>query len=167
MAKTNAELIINLAHIHISHVNKYLKISKSDIITDFICVTNNGIIITMNKPANTLDLSTIKKYLESIENVNSDSIEGPYLPKSKSYIKIIGLPYKTNQGVITPDYIENVLKELYLFKDVVLVSKLHVIKASPKSNMAVVWVDIWDSQSDSSVKNIINQIFFFFFYLFF
>ena len=167
MAKTNAELIINLAHIHISNVNKCLKFSKSDIITDFICVTNNGIIITMNKPANILDLSTIKKYLKSIENVNSDSIEGPCLPKSKSYMKIIGLPYKTNQGVITPNYIEGVLKELHLIKNVVLASKPHVIKASPKSNIVVVWVDIWDFQSGSSAKNIINQIFFFFFYLFF
>ena len=135
MAKTNAELII-------SNVNKCLKFSKSDIITDFICVTNNGIIITMNKPANILDLSTIKKYLKSIENVNSDSIEGPCLPKSKSYMKIIGLPYKTNQGVITPNYIEGVLKELHLIKNVVLASKPHVIKASPKSNIVVVWVDI-------------------------
>ena len=167
MAKTNAELIINLAYIHISNVNKCLKFSKSNIITDFICVTNNGIIITMNKPANILDLSTIKKYLKSIENVNSDSIEGPCLPKSKSYMKIIGLPYKTNQGVITPNYIESVLKELHLIKNVVLASKPHVIKASPKSNMVVVWVDIWDFQSGSSAKNIINQIFFFFFYLFF
>ena len=167
MAKTNAELIINLAYIHISNVNKCLKFSKSNIITDFICVTNNGIIITMNKPAYILDLSTIKKYLKSIENVNSDSIEGPCLPKSKSYMKIIGLPYKTNQGVITPNYIESVLKELHLIKNVVLASKPHVIKASPKSNMVVVWVDIWDFQSGSSAKNIINQIFFFFFYLFF
>jgi len=77
MAKTNAELIINLAHIHISNVNKCLKNSKLDIIADFICVTNNGIIITMNKPANTLNLSTIEKYLKSIENVNLDLIESP------------------------------------------------------------------------------------------
>ena len=121
----------------------------------------------MNKPANALDLSTIKKYLKNIENVNSNSIEGPCLPKSKLYMKIIGLPYKTDQGVITPNYIEGVLKELHLFKDVVLALKPHVIKASPKSNMVVVWVDIWDFQSGSSAKNIINQIFFFFFYLFF
>jgi len=96
MAKTNAELIINLAHIHISNVNKCLKNSQSDIVTDFICVTNNGIIITINKPANMLDLSTIKKYLKSIENVNSDLIKGPHLSKFKLYMKIIGLPYKTD-----------------------------------------------------------------------
>ena len=54
------------------------------------------------------------------------------------------------------DYIEGILKETHLFKDVVLASKPHVIKVSPKSDMAVVWVDIWDSQSSSSVKN--NQL---------
>jgi len=92
MAKTNAELIINLAYIHIFNVNKCLKNSKSDIIADFIHVTNNGIIITMNKLANMLNLSTIKKYLKNIENINSDLIEGLHLPKSKLYMKIIELP---------------------------------------------------------------------------
>ena len=91
IAKSNAELIVNSAHTHISNINKY---SKSDIVADFIQITNNGIIITMNKLANTLDLSTIKKFLKNINNINSDLIEGPCLPKSKSYMKIIGFPYK-------------------------------------------------------------------------
>ena len=156
MTKPNAELIDNSAYIHISNVNKYLKNSKSDIITDFIWTTNNGIIITTNKPANDINLSTIEKYLKNIKNVNLDSIESPYLPKSKSYMKIIGLLHKIEQGVITSDYIEGVLKDIHLFKDIVLASKPHVIKTLPKSNMAVVWVDIWDSQSGSCVKNIIN-----------
>ena len=94
MAKHIAELIINSAHTHIINVNKCLKNSKSDIVTDFIRITNNGIIITTNKPANNLNLSTIEKYLKNIQNVDSDLIESPCLPKSKSYMKIIGLPYK-------------------------------------------------------------------------
>ena len=36
MTKSNAELIINSVHIHISNVNKCLKNSKSDVIADFI-----------------------------------------------------------------------------------------------------------------------------------
>ena len=36
MTKVNTELIINSAYIHISNINKCLKNSKSDIITDFI-----------------------------------------------------------------------------------------------------------------------------------
>jgi len=159
MAKHIAELIVNSAHNHITNINKCLKNSKSDIVTDFIRSTNNGIIITTSKPANDLNLAMIENYLKNMQNVDSSSIESPRLPKSKSYMKIIGLPYKINQDIISPDFIEGVLKETHLFNSVVLASKPRVIKASPKSDMAVVWVDIWDSQNGSSVKNIINHCF--------
>jgi len=142
MTKTNAELIVNSAHIHISNVNKCLRNSKSDIFADFIQYNVNEIIITMNKPTSDLDLSTIEKYLKNIQNINPDSIESPHLPKFKSYMKIIGLLYSSKLGVMSPDIIEGVLKNLHLFKDATLASKLQVIKASPKSDKAVVWVDI-------------------------
>ena len=64
-----------------------------------------------------------------------------------------------DNSIITPDFIEGILKETHFFKDVSLASKPQIIKASPKSNMAVVWVNIWDSQSGSSAKNIINCYF--------
>jgi len=156
IVKHTAELIVNSAHIHIVNVNKCLKNSKSDIVADFIRSTNNGIVITTNKLANDLNLSTIEKYLKSIQNVDFDLIESPCFPKTKSYMKIIGLPYKINQDIISPDFIKGVLKETHLFKGVVLASKPRVIKASPKSDMVVVWVDIWDSQSGSLANNIIN-----------
>ena len=159
IAKTNAELIINSAHIYISNVNKCLKNSKSDTFADFIQSNVNGIIITTNKPTSDLDLSTIEKYLKNVQNVNPDSIESPCLPKSKSYMKIIGLPYLSKLGVMSPDIIEGVLKNLHLFKDTILALKPRVIKASPKLDKAVVWVDIWDSQSGSCAKNIINRRF--------
>ena len=110
----------------------------------------------MNKLANTSDLTTIKKYVKNIQNINSDSIKSPHLPKSKLYLKIVGLSYTLEQGVITSNIIEGILKELHLFKDIMLALKLCIIKASPKSNMAVVWVDIWDSQSSFTAKNIVN-----------
>ena len=105
------------------------------------------------------NLPTIEKYLKSVQYVNLDSIESPCLPKSKLYMKIIRLPYSSELGVMSPDIIEGVLKDSHLFKDVTLASKPHIIKASPKSDKAVVWVDIWDSQSSSCTKNIINRRF--------
>ena len=36
IVKSNTELIVNLVHQHITHVNKCLKNIKSDVITDFI-----------------------------------------------------------------------------------------------------------------------------------
>ena len=95
--------------------------------------------------------------MKNVQNVNPDSIESPCLPKFKLYMKIIGLLYLSELGVMTPDIIEGVLKDSHLFKDMILASKPHIIEASPKSDKAVVWVDIWDFQSGSCTKNIINQ----------
>ena len=53
-------------------------------------------------------------------------------------MKIVGLPYNSKLGVVTPDFIEGVLKKIHLFKDVTLASKSHIIKASPKSDIVVV-----------------------------
>jgi len=41
----------------------------------------------------------------------------------------------------------------------VLVSKSRVIKVSPKLDMAVIWIDIWDVQSSSKAKSLINRYF--------
>ena len=159
MTKLNAELIMKSVHKQITNINEHLKNSNSDITVDFIYLSNNGVIITTNRPANTTKLSRIENFLKKIDNIDPISIETPRLPKSKSYMKIVGLPYNSELGMITPDFIEGVLKETHLFNDVTLASKPCVIKVSPKSDKAVVWVDIWDSQSSSAAKNIINCCF--------
>ena len=46
-----------------------------------------------------------------------------------------------------------------MFEDITLVAKLRVIKALPKSDMAIIWIDIWDSQSSSKAKLLINHFF--------
>jgi len=123
MAKLNTELIINSASSNITNVNKCLKNAKSDIIADFIHLTNNEVIITTNKLANMSDLSIIRKYMKNINNINLDNINCSYLSKSKLYLKIIGLPHNMENGVLTPEVIKGVLKDLHLFKNIVLASK--------------------------------------------
>jgi len=138
MAKLNAELIINLASSNIANINKCLKNTKSVIIANFICLTNDGVIITTNKLANMFDLSIIEKYMKNINNINLDNIDCPCLPKSKLYLKIIGLPHNIENGVLTLEVVKDVLKDSHLFENVILASKPQVIKVSPKSDMAVV-----------------------------
>ena len=159
ITKLNAELIINSANQFITNINKCLKEITSDIYADFIHIINNGVIITTNKPANASDLKIIEKCIKNSNNVDSKAIESPRLPKSKSYLKIIGLPYMEENGPITPNIIEGVLKEMHIFNNIILASKLCIIKVSPKSDMAVVWVNIWNSQNGSAAKNLINRHF--------
>ena len=159
IVKSNAELIINLANQQIANINKSLKEIKSDITVDFICIINNGVIITTDKLANASNLKIIKKCIKNANNINSEAIESPQLSKSKLYLKIIRLSFMREKGPITSDIIKGVIKETHIFNNITLASKPCIIKASAKSDMTVVWVDIWDLQSGLAVKNIINQHF--------
>ena len=84
----------------------------------------------------------------------------PHLPQSKSYLKIIGIPYFPNgnlQDHLNSSDIENIIKQNHIFNNVTLASKPRVIKVSPKSDMAIVWIDIWNAQSGTKAKDLINR----------
>ena len=55
--------------------------------------------------------------------------------------------------------IETVIKESHIFNNIILAFQPCVIKISPKSDMAVIWVNIWDSQNSTKVKGLINRCF--------
>ena len=117
--------------------------------------------IVTNKVVLPSDLQVIKNFIRNIENVNSEDIKALRLPKSKSYLKIIGIPYfleNTNIS-ITLDFVELIIKFNHIFNNLLLMSKPQVIKVLPKSNMAIIWVDIWDAQSRYKAKNLINRSF--------
>jgi len=60
------------------------------------------------------------------------------LPQSKSYLKIIDISYiQPSSNSITSKEITNFLSHTGLFENITLVSKPRVIKASPKSDMAI------------------------------
>jgi len=65
---------------------------------------------------------------------------------------------KTNVS-ITSDFVESIIKANHIFNNLSLTSKPYVIKASPKSNMEIVWIDIWNAQSGQKTKNLINRYF--------
>ena len=50
---------------HIININHALKNIKLNIIADFICSNNKGIIITTNNVVSPLDLQEIKKYVKN------------------------------------------------------------------------------------------------------
>ena len=99
--------------------------------------------------------------MKELNNVNLNDIISPRLPQSKSYLKLKDIPYfhnNTNLSV-TSDIIEGVIKSTCIFDNMVLASYSQVIKASSKSNIAVIWVDIWNSQNGTKAKCLINRYF--------
>jgi len=73
----------------------------------------------------------------------------PRLSQFKSYLKIISIPYiiENTNILINADVVEEILKRNHIFNNIILVLRSHIIKVSPKSDMAIIWFDIWDIQS--------------------
>ena len=68
------------------------------------------------------DLQEVKKIVKSSLQDNDDQIASPWLPQSKSYLKIVEIPYLKEQSNrhILPEDIEIILKKNYIFNDIVL-----------------------------------------------
>ena len=100
--------------------------------------------------------------MKNANNINILQVEDSRLPKSKSYLKIIGIlyyPHTNSQEKLTLADVETILKQNHIFNNISLVSRLRIIKVSPKSDMAIVWIDIWDIQSGHNAKFLINKCF--------
>jgi len=134
------------ANTHIFQINILLKSIKSTMRAKFIHLCPGGIFINTNSVPSTSDLNTIERYLKSINSAGNDKVLAPWLPQSKSYLKITSIPYiQPNGNKLTSDNIITTMKHLELFEPVNLAAKPRVIKASSKSDITIIWFDIWDS----------------------
>ena len=114
-----------------------------------------------NKVTSQSDLNTIESYIKNVDIINLKNIMTSCLPQSKSYFKIIGIPYiiEDTNILINSSIVKSIIKSTYIFNDICFLSKPHIIKASPKSDMAIIWMDIWDAQSGTKAKYLINKCF--------
>ena len=84
-----------------------------------------------------------------------------HLPQSKLFLKILDVFYWSNNSLlsITQVQVKAVIANTPVFEGVVLALRPYIIKASPSSDMSVIWFDIWDSQKDTKGKTFINRLF--------
>ena len=162
MSGENVSSFMKNSSLHIANINRNLQNAKSDILVDYLHSENSGITVITNKVAQQSDMSIIDNYVKNLNDINSLQVNEPWLPKSKSYLKIIGIsffPHANSQDKLISDDIKVILKQNYIFNNISLVSKPRVIKVSPKSDMSIVWIDIWNVQSGKNAKMLINRYF--------
>ena len=144
MSNETARKYIKDASTYIISINCVLKTIKLNIMADFICIKDKGIVISTNNVTSPFDLQEIEKCVKSSLLNDADQISLPRLPQSKSYLKIVGIPYLNKQSNmhILPEDIEKILKSNYIFNNIILASRPRVIKVSPKLDMAIIWINI-------------------------
>jgi len=155
----NITKFMSLFSKHIVNINRTLKNIKSKIMTDFICSNHQGLIIISNKVTFQSELSTIKNYIKNINVINLENFISPYLSQSKSYLKIIGIPYimKDTNVSLYSSIIESIIWSMHIWNNICRISKPHIIKVLSKFNMVIIWINIWDAQSGTKAKYLINK----------
>jgi len=147
MVKDNIDRFIKNFSIHVANLNRNLRNTKSKVLVDFICSDPLGITVVTNKVLLNSNLLTFEKYVKNLENTDSTQVKTPQLPQSKSYLKIIGILYYPHESYNSQEHlslkdVENIIKQNQIFDNITLVSKPRVIKVSPKSDMAIIWINI-------------------------
>ena len=157
----NVNRIMTKLNKHIININRSLKGIKFNISVDYIWLDNRDIVITTNRVAAKLDIKAVEKYMKNLNNIDSTEVINPRLLQSKSYLKILEIPYFINNIKISilSDIVDNIIKIIHIFDNIVLSLYLQVIKTSPKSNMIVVWIHIWDLKNNINTKCLINKCF--------
>jgi len=162
MSSENTMKFMKNSSLYIANINRLLRNVKLEVLVDFIQSDQMGITVVTSKVVSQSDLLIIENYIKNVNNIDSQSVEAPQLPQSKSYLKIIGIFYFSHdksQECLSSSDVKNIIKQNQIFDNVVLASKSPVIKVSPKSDMSIIWIDIWDVQSRSKAKSLINQCF--------
>ena len=162
MSSDNVTSFMKSSSFHVANINRLLCNAKSDVLVNYMYSDNTGIMVITNKVTQQSDMSIIDQYVKNSNNINSLQVEELRLPKSKSYLKIIDILYYSHansQEKLTSNDIETILKQNHIFDNISLASKPRVIKVSLKSDMAIVWLDIWDTQSGYNAKMLINRYF--------
>ena len=129
MNSENANNFIGNLSSYVTNINRALKNIKSDIMADFVCVKNGGLVISTNKIAGALDLQTIEKYVKNTNNIKANQIKTSRLSQSKSFLKIIDIPFISNfTNIWITVEVEKTIKNNYIFNNVVLVLRFRIIK---------------------------------------
>ena len=162
MSSDNISKFMKNSLLHIASINWSLKNAKLEILVNFIWSDVSSVTIVTNKVAVQSDLYIIENYIKKANDIDTTNIDIPCLLQSKSYLKIIGIPYFYHDNLnehLIPNEVKDIIKQNQIFDNIVLISKPQIIKVSPKSDMSIIWIDIWDVQSGSKAKSLINRCF--------
>ena len=141
MSGKNINTFIKNSSLHVANINRLLCNTKSDVLVDYIRSNLTCVTIITNKVSQQSDMSIINQYVKNSNDINTLQVEEPCLPMSKSYLKIIGIPFfshANSQDKLMLNDIELILKQNHIFDNISLTSKPRVIKVSPKSDMSIV-----------------------------
>ena len=93
MSNDNISVFMKNLSLHVANINRQLRNAKSEVLVNYIWSDPLSITVITNRVSQQSDLLIIDQYVKNSNDINALQIEEPRLPKSKSYLKIIGIPF--------------------------------------------------------------------------
>ena len=93
MSKDNIDVFMKNLSLHVANINRQLCNVKSEALINYIWADPLGITIITSKVCQQSDLLIIDQYVKNSNDVNALQVKELWLPKSKSYLKIISIPF--------------------------------------------------------------------------
>jgi len=139
-----AEMMVANAASTVQSCNKGLVSACSKLRVESVHKTWDGVSMSTNSVAFAAELEVIKQWLKKTANLGDVTEVEPHLSQSKSFLKILGIPYWDSKISlpVTLAQVAEALSSSPLFESVILASMPHIMKASPSSDMFVIWIDI-------------------------
>ena len=139
-----AELIVANTASAVQSCNKGLVEARSKLRVESVRKAWDEVSMSTNSVASAAELEVIKQWLKKTAGLGESTEVEPRLPQSKSFLKILGVPYWDSKSSlpITLAQVEAALSNSPLFEGVSLASMPRIMKASPSSDMSVIWIDI-------------------------
>ena len=74
--------------------------------------------VNSNKITLLSDLLVVEIYIKNLNSMNTEDIQSMQLPLSKSYLKILGIPYLIKDILINASIIETIIKTTHVFNNI-------------------------------------------------
>ena len=84
------------------------------------------VMVITNKVTAQSDLYIIENHIKKVDDINTINVKAPRLPQSKSYLKIIDIPYyphNLSNKHLTSNDVEDIIKQNQIFDNIVFASK--------------------------------------------
>jgi len=139
-----AEMVVANAALAVESYSKGLVSAHSKLRVESVCKAWDSVSMSTNSITSAVELKVIKQWLKKAASLGEVTEVEPRLPQSKSFLKVLGILYwdfKTSLSV-TPAQVAEALSSSPLFEGIILASMPCIMKASPSSDMSVIWIDI-------------------------
>ncbi|KAF7760454.1 hypothetical protein Agabi119p4_11130 [Agaricus bisporus var. burnettii] len=158
------ELFEDMGYV-INEMNKHLIFARSQIRVQTGRLLKNVVHFNLNRVPNQPEFDRIKEVLSKAIQKDVPEGENVFAPQSIAHLILKGFNYYTNkynrhpEDILTGAQVMQMMYDLDQFKDIEAVKRPSVVKSKGSNDMAVAFMDVWDSKSGIRTKNLVNKVY--------